>query len=182
EANYYAHHDRHRTAIVDGDAEPGRTGGVLVHEMDSITYYTLLRWTDGAALAATDTPHYYQVTPSADQATFELSVLFSPEAGDPTALPGFAAVATSSADGWEAFWSRGAAIDFAGSTDPRADELERRVVLSQYLTKVQCAGNVPPQETGLTFNSWYGKPHLEMHWWHAVHFALWGRADLMEKS
>src|SRR5690606_22927160 len=25
-------------------------------------------------------------------------------------------------------------------------------------------------------------PHLEMHWWHAVHFALWGRADLMAKS
>ncbi len=24
------------------------------------------------------------------------------------------------------------------------------------------------QETGLTFNSWYGKFHIEMHWWHAV--------------
>jgi len=34
----------------------------------------------------------------------------------------------------------------------------------------------------LTFNSWYGKLHTEMHWWHAVHFALWGRVDLMEKS
>ncbi len=21
-----------------------------------------------------------------------------------------------------------------------------------------------------------------MHWWHAVHYALWGRTDLMEKS
>ena len=41
---------------------------------------------------------------------------------------------------------------------------------------------MPPQETGLTYNSWYGKPHLEMHWWHAVHFAQWGRAELMEKS
>ena len=34
---------------------------------------------------------------------------------------------------------------------------------------------MPPQETGLTCNSWYGKFHLEMHYWHAAHFASWGR-------
>ena len=26
-----------------------------------------------------------------------------------------------------------------------------------------------------------GKFHLEMHWWHAVHFALWNRLELLEK-
>ncbi len=41
---------------------------------------------------------------------------------------------------------------------------------------------MPPQETGLTANSWFGKFHLEMHWWHAAHFALWGREKLLEKS
>ena len=41
--------------------------------------------------------------------------------------------------------------------DPRALELERRVVLSQYLTRVHSAGALPPQETGLAANSWYGK-------------------------
>jgi hypothetical protein len=56
------------------------------------------------------------------------------------------------------------------------------MVLSQYLTKAQCAGSFPPQETGLTYNSWFGKPHLEMHWWHAVHFALWGRPQLLQKQ
>ena len=55
-------------------------------------------------------------------------------------------------------------------------------MLSQYLTRIQTAGNLPPQETGLTMNSWYGKFHLEMHWWHGVHFALWNRAPLLEKS
>ena len=73
------------------------------------------------------------------------------------------------------FWQNGAAIDFSGSRDPRATELERRVVLSQYLTAIQCAGSLPPQETGLTCNSWYGKYHLEMHWWHAAHFPMWNR-------
>ena len=55
-------------------------------------------------------------------------------------------------------------------------------MLSQYLTAIQCAGTMPPQETGLTFNSWFGKFHLEMHWWHAAHFALWNRAALLERS
>ena len=76
----------------------------------------------------------------------------------------------------------GAAVDLSGSSNPRAAELERRVVLSQYLTAIQCSGSAPPQETGLTVNSWYGKFHLEMHWWHAAHFALWNRAPLLEKS
>ncbi|WP_291913931.1 hypothetical protein [Chitinophaga sp. CB10] len=121
----------------------------------------------------------YAVTP-ARPAAFAFVVSFMPQ-------PSFkrlsaAAVEESSAAGWKAFWESGAAVDFAGSTDPRAKEIERRVVLSQYLTRLQCAGNFPPQETGLTYNSWYGKPHLEMHWWHAVHFALWGRPELMEKS
>jgi hypothetical protein len=41
---------------------------------------------------------------------------------------------------------------------------------------------MPPQETGETFNSWFGKAHLEMHWWHAAHFPLWSRAELLERS
>ena len=77
---------------------------------------------------------------------------------------------------------RARAVDFTGSTDPRAKELERRVVLSQYLTAVNSAGDVPPQEEGLFSNSWYGKFHLEMHAWHAAHFAAWGRPELLERS
>ena len=86
------------------------------------------------------------------------------------------------AEYWPEFWQSGAAVDLSESRDPRAHELERRVVLSQYLTAIQCAGSLPPQETGLTCNSWYGKYHLEMHWWHAAHFPMWGRASLMERS
>ena len=55
-------------------------------------------------------------------------------------------------------------------------------MLSQYLTAIQCSGDLPPQETGLTYNSWEGKFHLEMHWWHAVHFALWERWPMFERS
>ena len=83
---------------------------------------------------------------------------------------------------WAEYWNSGAAIDLAGSTDSRANELERRIVTSQYLMKANCAGSLPPAETGLTCNSWYGKFHLEMHWWHGVHFALWNRLPLLERS
>ena len=71
-------------------------------------------------------------------------------------------------------------VDFSECTDSRAAELERRVVLSQYLTKIQSSGSMPPQETGLTYNSWYGKLHLEMIWWHIAHFAQWERSQFME--
>src|SRR5262249_8928008 len=83
---------------------------------------------------------------------------------------------------WNEFWSTGGAIDLSESTDLRWRELERRIILSQYLTAIQCAGSLPPQETGLTYNSWEGKFHLEMHWWHAAHFSLWNRLPLLEKS
>jgi len=84
---------------------------------------------------------------------------------------------TLSAEHWSKFWSTGAAIDLSASP-----ELERRVVLSQYLTAIQCAGSLPPPETGLTCNSWFGKFHLEMHFWHAAHFAHWKRPGLLARS
>jgi hypothetical protein len=103
----------------------------------------------------------------------------SPSPGQAAAYQGLEAAARA---WWAGFWSRGAAVDVTSSADPRAGELQRRIMLSQYLTAINCAGSMPPQETGLLANSWNGKFHLEMHWWHAAHFALWGRPDLLERS
>ena len=84
---------------------------------------------------------------------------------------------------WKHFWSTGGAIDLSGSKDPRWHELERRIVLSQYLMAVNEAGTLPPQESGLVNNSsWSGKFHLEMYWWHAAHYALWDRWPLWDRS
>lgn len=83
---------------------------------------------------------------------------------------------------WARFWNSGAAIELASSDHSQAVELERRIVLSQYLTAVNCAGTTPPAETGLMLNSWRGKFHLEMHWFHAAHFTTWGRPELLERS
>ena len=56
------------------------------------------------------------------------------------------------------------------------------MMLSRYLLAIQCSGNTPPPETGLTCNSWYGKFHLEMHLLHAAHFCLFGQSLLFERS
>lgn len=85
-------------------------------------------------------------------------------------------------DHWKRFWTSGGAIDFSGSADPRAAELERRVVLSQYLSAINEAGEFPPQEEGLFSNSWNGKFHLEVHGLHSAHWAQWGRPALLERS
>lgn len=97
-------------------------------------------------------------------------------------LPSFDAVRERTASWWERHWSNGGALSFEGSSDQGAAELERRIVLSQYLLAVNCAGAVPPAESGLTYNTWTGKFHLEMHWWHAAQFPLWGRGHLLERS
>nr|WP_235013223.1 hypothetical protein [Arthrobacter sp. SLBN-100] len=99
-----------------------------------------------------------------------------------SALSAGSAVAAASARYWPRFWSSGGAIELDATDDPRAKELERRIVLSQYLTAVNCSGSLPPQETGLVCNSWRGRFHLEMHWWHAAHFAHWNRAELLLPS
>jgi hypothetical protein len=166
--------DRHRTTVERQSASTLRIDRAL----DRDRYTVDLEWA-GAARAILDRPH--RVVLRASGTNIDLSCRFTPRSST-VAVPSADAVRRASAEWWSRFWSTGGAIDFSASMDARAPELERRVVLSQYLTAVQCAGSSPPQETGLTCNSWYGKFHLEMHWWHAAHFARWGRAHLLERS
>ncbi|MDF2192880.1 hypothetical protein [Paraflavitalea sp. CAU 1676] len=182
---YAAGNDKHLAGFYVGDGEANERintslPSTIVHTLDSTDYY--LRCSSPQKANILQVQHdRFIIIPQAEKDAFEVSFLFS-QKPPALALPSFKQTSSNSQQGWQQFWKSGGAVDFAGSKDTRAPELERRMVLSQYLTKLQCASNFPPQETGLTYNSWYGKPHLEMHWWHAVHFALWGRTELMEKS
>ncbi len=153
---------------------------VFEHSLDATVYYVKLVW-EGKAEIIQKKPHYFVLKPDAENHLFSFTAEFSQV--NKFLLPeNFEEVKEAAAIHWKTFWDSGGAVDFSGTADPRAEELERRVVLSQYLTRIQCAGQVPPQETGLTFNSWHGKFHLEMHWWHGVHWALWNRTELLERS
>lgn len=83
---------------------------------------------------------------------------------------------------WKNYWEKGGIVSLRKSKDKRAEELERRIILSQYLMAVNSLGSAPPQETGLTCNSWYGKMHLEMYFWHCAWAPLWKHTDLLERS
>lgn len=48
------------------------------------------------------------------------------------------------------------------------EELEKKMVLSKYLLHVNSTGIYPPQESGLTYNCWNSKFHLEMHLIHSL--------------
>lgn len=173
--NNWKDENKHLSSIVDQKAN----SATIRHTLDTTTYFANISWNKNASLKEKG-PHYFIIAPKSEE-SFELTCRFD-EKKNAALTPTFTTTAENSKQLWQSFWQSGGAIDFSGSIDKRADELERRIVLSQYLTKIQCAGSNPPQETGLTYNSWYGKPHIEMMWWHAAHFALWGRTDLLEKT
>ena len=173
--------DRHTSDLEATDA----THAVVHRSLDTARYDVALGWSCSDLVRTGK--HRFELATSAR--AIEVVAAFEAVAGPgselfvPAAVPGdLAGVLAASERAWEGFWSSGAAVDFSGSSDPRAAELERRVVLSQYLTRVHCCGVMPPQETGLVTNSWGGKAHLEMHWWHAAHFPAWGRPELLERS
>ncbi|MBE3085263.1 MAG: hypothetical protein IMZ64_03470, partial [Bacteroidetes bacterium] len=142
--------------------------------------YNVIVWRNNADLKEV-TQHIYYLEPRQTDSVWAFSCQFLKATGTGN-IQSFDETEKASKNSWEQFWSTGGAVDFSQCTDPRANELERRVILSRYLTKIQCSGSLPPAETGLTYNSWFGKFHLEMHWWHAVHFALWQREEVLEKQ
>ncbi|MFY1671096.1 hypothetical protein ACN27G_14155 [Plantactinospora sp. WMMB334] len=173
--------DWSRPSAHSSTLRPAPDGAVLCRTLDDTAYSVAVGLPDGARLLHVGA-HEFLVT--AGSPVLELVVAFTPGPGPAavTALPSYAEVVAASGRHWAGFWGAGGAVELAGSRDERAVELERRVVLSQYLTAVHCAGSLPPQETGLMVNSWRGRFHLEMHWWHGAHFPLWGRPHLLERS
>ena len=101
----------------------------------------------------------------------------------PSILPSFEETKAAAAVRWEKHWSTGGAIDLSASKDPRWRELERRIVLSQYLMAAMSAGSWPSSENGLLgIDPWHGQFHMEMVWWHLAHYALWDRWDQADKA
>jgi hypothetical protein len=168
--------DSHQTVVTNRSSITAQ----FARRLDNDAYHLAVRWSPRSSLAELG-KHYYEISPPDDSQTLECVWLFTPQKQHDD-LPDFATTRAAAVAQWNHFWKSGGAIDLSQSRDARWRELERRIVLAQYLTAIQCAGRYPPAETGLTYNSWYGKFHLEMHWWHAVHFALWDRTELLERS
>ena len=179
--------ERHTSRIIAKDNH----SAIIEHTLDATRYYLTLSWQGEAELKDCGN-HHFELSTSNDVLAFKAEYKNAPANQQNYTLPSsigeglgvrlffFDQELRSVLKFWNGWWQEGAIADFSQCTDPRAKELERRVVLSQYLTQINCANNMPPQETGLTYNSWFGRPHLEMTWWHMVDFSLWNRPQVVE--
>jgi hypothetical protein len=166
--------DKHQT-----QASLTSNSAIFHRTLDGTKFDVNLKWANGATIKNTKL-HRYELMPT-DKNVIDIVLSFS-KTPLKISLSTFADVKKTSETHWANFWKSGGAIDLSGSKDPRWMELERRIVLSQYVMAVNEIGSTPPQESGLVNNGWFGKYHFEMIWWHEAHYALWGRLPLMDKS
>lgn len=152
---------------------------VLKRMTDTSVYYVEIHWENQARWIHTGDNEYLLDATGSDSLKFSCAFSTTPPVHSSLS---FEKILAASETSWKAYWMKGGAIDLSGSTDPRAGELERRIILSEYLMKVNYAGSFPPQESGLVYLSWYGKHNSEMYWWHAAQFYQWHRTSLLEKG
>ena len=183
---------QHSTVVI---ARSPDGSSVVLHRTIELEEHTVeCRGTSGV-WAPTPSPHHFVFTPSlppdggGGAIGFSLSCTWSDPAqplprSPPSGGWSSGAVASRTAAEWRRFWNSGAFLDLQGDSSGtvQAQELERRVILSQYLMRAMEWGPLPPQETALIHNSWHGKHHQEMRYWHQAHHAMWGRTEPLVKS
>jgi hypothetical protein len=161
--------DSHATTIVSQSDQ-----SLLLDRRIEATRYQVALGTAAPARFTPAGPHTFLIRAVAGD-TLEFTLTFAPETAPKVAAA--PALRTASAAYWEKFWSYGGAVDFTGTTDPRAAELERRVVLSQYLTALQNTGGLPPSPGGLTAPVAQGRFASDFFWCQTAHLALWDRDE-----
>ncbi|KAL1860588.1 hypothetical protein Daus18300_009078 [Diaporthe australafricana] len=153
---------------------------IIHHLLDDASYSFTAQWEgDGEITEPDDGTHRYLLTVSGSS-QLRMTATFSPDAK--TAQTSLDDLIAESGSWWETYWNSGAFIDLTSVDTANATELQRRIILSQYLLAVNSASSFPPQESGLVNNGWYGKFHLEMVFWHLIHFARWNHFDLVWRS
>ena len=149
---------------------------LLQREVDDHQSQVRIAW-QGQAEVQQLGAHKFSIRPVNQKSIFEFTVEYRHSKNDSLAVIDFAATKKSASNFWQSYWQQGGFVDLTRSTNPQATELQRRIILSQYLLAVQQRSTIPAQETGLTSSSWYGKFHTEMAWLQYSHWLLWNRPD-----
>lgn len=125
-----------------------RSGNIqaeITHTLNTTTFITSVRGDKFSVTRDSPDAHRYTIKPSSTSSHFALSVSYGKKS--PKTILSPLAVSHSSTTAWKNFWTRSGFIDvFTGSKDSRANELQRRIILSRYLMRVNEAGDTPPQE------------------------------------
>ncbi|MGC9941643.1 MAG: hypothetical protein ABSE48_07395 [Verrucomicrobiota bacterium] len=166
-----------------GDPAVGFTKQLeLKYRVNEHEHTSKLSENESWSISGPPSPHRFTIVPESGIDAIDLTCHFGTHAASGAPIE-FADVKRACATSWPAFWNSGGAIDLSKSKDQRWNELERRIVLSQYELAVQSAGDNPPAEVGLTgTDPWLAKWHFEMIWWHLAHYALWDRWPMAEKA
>uniref|UniRef100_A0A8H7TMZ7 Six-hairpin glycosidase-like protein n=1 Tax=Bionectria ochroleuca TaxID=29856 RepID=A0A8H7TMZ7_BIOOC len=173
--------EKHSSSLTQCAAGNRGTRARIVHDLDNTTYSLHLHWNSADKIARPDpdTHRYYLYPKSSD--TLSLTIDFSETDRSHVSMDA-SKVQERSRDWWGSFWESGAFIDLTGSESEAAHELQRITVQSLYLEAVNIASDLPPQESGLVNNGWYGKFHMEMYGWHTFQFARWNHWPLYWRS
>ena len=122
---------------------------LLTQTVDANSHYLNIVWAEtggsmvgpvGTAAGGANQYHFSVVGSS----TLNMTVEFSPTS-DSFQDTTTALVQQNSAQGWQAYWAEGAFLDLTATNNANATELQRRVILSQYLLAVNSAGDYEPQ-------------------------------------
>ncbi|KAF9009618.1 Six-hairpin glycosidase-like protein [Cyathus striatus] len=152
-------------------------GGIqaeIMHTLDSAMFVTSLGGDKFSVKQDPPSTHRYTLLPDQKSASFSVNIAFGKSSR--SSLPSVPSTFNSSTSTWNSYWASSGFVDvMSGSTDPRAQELQRRIILSRYLMRVNEAGDLPPQESGLVNNGW-------MYFWHCIHWGLWSNWDLLHRS
>ena len=186
--NWDAANNKHTTDIVFENAQ----SAVLKRTLDSTVYYVSLRW-EGKASLKEKSANYFVLTPAEDKLAFSCKftsafpgTVFESETGCLYFCRYSAYFRRNSGSRQqllEQFLEERCGCRLLTLYRPACQRIGTPCRLSQYLLAIQSAGGVPPQETGLTYNSWFGQASTsKMIWWHQAWQALWGHPELLDRT
>lgn len=171
-ASDWNHPDLHKTIM-----KVGKNRIDFERQLNDFNYYTTLYYKKNMPIKFDSTKHRLIASLSRN---CEFSLLVSEK--ETKHLMSIEAAREKTTKYWGTFWNSTGFVSVLDSKDDRAEELQRRIILSKYLLQIQSNTATPPQETGLSCNSWYGKSHLEMHLWHTGYLPCWGQQDDLKRT
>jgi hypothetical protein len=153
---------------------------VIDRTMDDLAYECRLTYSRGAVLRQT-APHTYGLAPDAGDTHFRFAFTLRQRYAAAVSPVNLETARSACAAHWNRYWKSGGIIDLSSSRDPRWRELERRIVLSQYLLAIQQAQCLPAGVSGLSGVSWHSI-HAECAGFDYRAQHHWNRHEALERT
>lgn len=136
----------HTTTLRTGRGLSANAQAQIEHTLVASKFITTVGATSNLAVSL-DSPTSHRYSVLTNDTSQSLTVVISYALEQPVSIPTFEEIVDESTKTWEDYWSNSGFVDvLTGSTDSRAEELQRRIILSRYLMRVNEAGHTPPQE------------------------------------